>query len=142
MSIGRKAIYRAHFDLASAAWAFVTTSTKLKHWNDVKAVDQPSLFQRQVSETITRETRKPPRTLIRIELYVYVHTDDHCGPADLLNDVIDALCDALADPFPGQPQTLGGLVEYARIEGTIETSEGTLGEQAVAIVPIEILVAG
>jgi hypothetical protein len=36
--------------------------------------------------------------------------------------------------------TLGGLVNYCRIEGDIETDEGLLGEQAVAIIPVSILV--
>ena len=39
-------------------------------------------------------------------------------------------------------QTLGGLAAHAWTAGKIETDEGVLGGQAVAIVPVEILVAG
>ena len=36
-------------------------------------------------------------------------------------------------------QTLGGLVHDCRIAGDIETDEGRLGDQAVAIIPIEMM---
>jgi len=34
---------------------------------------------------------------------------------------------------------LANLVRHARIEGRIETDEGVLGDQAVAVIPVEIL---
>ena len=38
-------------------------------------------------------------------------------------------------------QTLDGLVMGCRIDGKIETDEGALGAQSVAIVPITVLTA-
>ena len=38
-------------------------------------------------------------------------------------------------------QTLGGLVAHAWIDGVIETDEGVLGDQAVAIIPVVIKTA-
>ena len=38
-------------------------------------------------------------------------------------------------------QILDGLVMDCRIDGKIETDEGTLGAQSVAIVPITVLIA-
>lgn len=140
MRTPREPIYAALFALVSGAASFVTKSRTLKHWNDVKGPEQPAIFQAQKSETVMRETRMPPKWLLRVDLYVYVKTAGAGSPGEILNPLLDALDAALGEPFPGQPQTLGGLVEYARIAGAIETSEGTLGDQEVAIVPIEILV--
>jgi hypothetical protein len=61
----------------------------------------------------------------------------------VLNPLLDAIAAALAptgaDLVAGA-QTLGGLVKHCWISGAIETDEGALGGQAVAIVPVEILV--
>jgi hypothetical protein len=52
---------------------------------------------------------------------------------------MDAICAALDVNAAGQPQQLGGLAQWARVDGNIETSEGTLGNLEVAIIPIRIL---
>jgi hypothetical protein len=57
-----------------------------------------------------------------------------------MNPLLDALTAALAPPNPVENvQTLGGLVAHCWIEGGIQTDEGVLGGQSVAIVPIRIL---
>jgi len=65
-----------------------------------------------------------------------------CNTADVvttLNNEVDAIVAALdREPASGM-QTLGGLVHDCRIAGDIETDEGRLGQQAVAIIPIEII---
>lgn len=138
--MNREAIYAALFALVSDAPQIVTASRKLKHWADVPMGERPALFQAQKSETALVETRQPTRWLLQVELYVYVSTQGAVSPGEILNPILDAITNALDDPFPGQPQTLSGLVEYARIEGTIQTDEGTLGDDSVAIIPISILV--
>ena len=77
--------------------------------------------------------------MLAVRLYVYVATKGAASPGEVLNPILDYIEAALADPFPGQAQTLGGLVEYARIEGLIETSEGTLGDDEVCIIPVMVL---
>jgi hypothetical protein len=54
---------------------------------------------------------------------------------------LDALEAALAPSPVTGIQTLGlpGMVRHVTISGKVETDEGVLGDQAVAIVPIEIL---
>ena len=62
----------------------------------------------------------------------------------MLNPLLDAVVAALA---PGgadlavNAQTLGGLVSHCWLAGKIETDEGALGGQAVAILPVEIVLA-
>ena len=64
--------------------------------------------------------------------------DPYSSPAPALNVLLDAVEVALAPDFTGY-QTLGGLVYDCKISGKIETLEGILGGQEVALVPIEIL---
>lgn len=139
--MNREAIYAALFALVSDAPGLVTSSRKLKHWVDVPSNQRPALFQAQKSETAMVETRQPTRWLLAVDLYVYVSTKGAASPGEVLNPILDAITAALADPFPGVPQTLGGMVQYARVEGAIETSEGTLGDDEICIIPVRLLVA-
>ena len=143
----REDIYAELFGLVSGATleggavAFVTSDRKLKHWSDVKAAERPALFQAQKRETLINSTGMPGKWLLHVDLYVYVSTKGAASPGEVLNPILDAI-DAILAPHPARgAQTLGGLVQYARIEGTIETSEGTLGDDEVAIVPVQILTA-
>lgn len=137
--MNREDIYSALFALAAGAPGLVTTSRKLRHWNDVQPSEMPALFMVQAGESAIRETRMPTRWVFAVKLYIYVNTASAQSPGEVLNPILDYLTDQLGDPFPGQPQTLGGLVHYARIEGDIEISEGTLGDLEVAVVPVMIL---
>jgi hypothetical protein len=139
--MNREAIYAALFALVSAADGLVTTSRKLKHWSDVPASQRPALFQAQARETVlaTAVNGLPSRWLLEATLYVYVSTPGALSPGEVLNPILDAITVALAPTPAGAPQTLGGLVEYARIEGAIESSEGTLGDDEVALIPVRIL---
>ena len=76
------------------------------------------------------------------DFYIYVHSSDHyAAPATVLNPLLDALERALAPSSATGIQHLGLplLVQHAYIAGKIETDEGILGDQAIAIVPVEIL---
>lgn len=124
-------------DLLAALPGVVTVSRRLKHWNDVPPVDQPAIFIAQRGEMAETTTRQPTKWRIDVTLYVYARTTDKTlSPSTIINPILDAISDAFLDPRT--VQTLGGLVHYARISGRIETDEGSLGDQAVAIVPIEI----
>lgn len=139
--MNREAIYQALFDLVAAAPGLVTTSRKLKHWADVPANERPALFMTQVSETASNTTGIPTKWTLAVRLYVYISTEDWESPGSALNPILDYIADTL-DIHPARgPQTLGGLVHWARIEGTIETAEGVLGNDEVAIIPVMILTA-
>ncbi|HJS32696.1 MAG TPA: hypothetical protein VJ924_11915 [Alphaproteobacteria bacterium] len=141
--IDREAVYRALFDRLAGTSGVIRASRRLKHWTDVAPVDQPALFQVQKRETPRQDEGLPTRWRFAVDVYLYAHAGADAGavPAATLNALIDAIEDALApDPASGV-QTLDGRVAHCWISGAIETDEGALGPQAVAIVPIEILVA-
>jgi hypothetical protein len=77
-----------------------------------------------------------------VELYLYAHSSDpYLSPATVLNPLVDAVEAALAPAATTGLQDLGlpSMVQHAYIAGKIETEEGVLGDQAIAIIPVEIL---
>jgi hypothetical protein len=141
--IAREPIYAALFDLVAGAAGFVTAERRLRHWSDVAPAEQPALFMTQKSETgAVKALGAPPVWSLAVELYLYAHSSDpHLSPAAILNPLVDAVEAALA-PMPAtgmQDLGLPSMVQHAMIAGKIETEEGVLGDQAIAIIPIEIL---
>jgi hypothetical protein len=141
--IAREAIYAALFARVAAAADFVTTERRLRHWSDVAPAEQPALLQLQKTETAALKTLGAPTVwTLTVELYLYAHSSDpYLAPAMVLNPLIDAVESALAPAAITGVQDLGlpAMVQHACIAGKIETDEGALGDQAVAIVPVEIL---
>jgi hypothetical protein len=135
----REAIYAALFAKVSAAAHFVTTSRRLRHWGDVKPGEQPALFQSQVNESASPKLGYPTKWTMNVRLYVYVQSPQNSpAPSSALNPLLDAVEAALApDPVTNR-QTLNGACYHCAINGTIETDEGTLGVQSVAIIPLTI----
>jgi len=127
---------------------FKTVERRVRHWTEVDASAQPYLGATQDTETKTQVKRMPSRWVFRVCLYIYVHTgaadDTSVVPSTLLNPVLDAVEEALrpteVDDNQDLVNTLGGLVADCKIIGTIETSEGMLGNQEYALVPVEIVV--
>jgi hypothetical protein len=139
--MNREAIYGALFARLAAAGGFATASRRLRHWSDVGPAEQPALFQVQKSETARRDAGLPPRWTLAVDLFVYARApDDVTAATAVINPLLDAIEAALAPDPVTNAQSLGGLVAHCWIAGKVETDEGVLGGQAVAIVPIEILV--
>ena len=141
--IAREPIYAALFDLAAGAAGFVTAERRLRHWSDVASAEQPALFMTQKSEVASVKTLGAPTVwTLLIELYLYAHSSDpYLSPATVLNPLVDAVEAALAPAATTGLQDLGlpSMVQHAMIAGKIETEEGVLGDQAIAIIPVEIL---
>lgn len=139
--INREAIYAALFAKAQSITGLATVSRRLKHWSDVSPVQQPALFQAQGDPVAQVERGKPTVWLLRVDWYLYVNCgeDPKASTAPLLNEFLDNIEAALAPEVYKDEQTLGGLVQSCRIVGAVQTDEGTLGAQGVAVVPIEIL---
>jgi hypothetical protein len=142
--MNRETIYGALFAKLQGAASFKTASRRLRHWGDLQPGEQPALFQAQKDETAHRARGLPPKWTLNLDIYVYAQApDDTTAPSTVLNPLLDsieaALAPAGADLATGV-QTLGGLVSHCWISGKITTDEGVLGGQAVAIVPIEIVV--
>jgi hypothetical protein len=141
--IAREPIYAALFELVAGAAGFVTAERRLRHWSDVAPAEQPALFMTQKSETAAVKALGAPLVwTLNVELYLYAHSSDpRLSPATVLNPLIDAVEAALAPAATTGLQDLGlaAMVQHAMIAGKIETEEGVLGDQAIAIIPIEIL---
>lgn len=150
MNPPRETIYAALATLLSSLQdgpdpLFKEVQRRLLHWSDATPATMPSCYTVQVSETVQFQGKNfPNKWMLKVELYIYVSTggDSESVPSSILNPILDAVEAALApNPDGGKTeQTLGGLVEWCRIDGTIETDEGVLGDKAVAIVPVSILV--
>jgi hypothetical protein len=139
----REPIYTALFALVAGAASFITVSRRLRHWSDIGAAEQPALFMTQKSENAEERQPLPVKWRASVDLYLYAQAPDELtSPATVLNLLLDAVEAALAPDPVGHVQTLGGLVSHCWIAGRIQTDEGVLGGQAVAIVPVEILVSG
>ena len=143
--IDREAIYSALWDQVSRAANFAHKSRRLRHWSDVSPAEQPALFMSQkgnVGAKVQDGHNLPTVWTLEADFYIYVHSPDpYLSPAILLNPLIDAVEAALLpDPWDGW-QTLGlsQMVRHAYINGRIETAEGVLGDQELAIIPVEIL---
>ncbi len=141
--IVREAIYSALWNIASNAAKFATANRRLRHWSDVAPAEQPALFMSEKGMTgVQKNFALPIVWTLHADLYVYAHSSDpYLAPASVLNPLIDALELALApSPVTGLQQLgLEQMVRHAYVEGKIETDEGVLGDQAIAIVPVEVL---
>lgn len=120
---------------------FLTTGRRLKHWSQVPS--QPALFLR--SEDEESEWAAPPMQVLTIRADAYLYSnygqDPDVAPETMLNNLLDAIDSALAPDNPMTRQfTLGGLVSWCRVIGRIEKDTGDLDGQAIAEIPIEILV--
>jgi hypothetical protein len=142
--MNREPIYAALFARLQAAYPWATASRVLQHWSDVSPIQQPALFQAQVNEVAQTITRQHTKWTMHVRLYVYANSQTPGGklPSTTLNAILDAVTTALKPDYAGQETlTLGGLVEWARIDGMIETDEGVLGDQTVAIIPVTLYTA-
>ena len=141
--IAREAIYAALFTRVAGAAHFVTAARRLRHWSALTPAEQPALFMRQKSEVAAaRATGAPTVWTLIVDLYLYAHASDpYVAPATVLNPLMDAVEAALAPLAATGIQDLGlpDMVKHACIAGKIETTEGVLRDQAVAIIPVEIL---
>ncbi len=140
-----ESIYQALFNRLSGIDGFVTTSRRLRHFNNVQTEERPALFVTQGNQTEVPVKGLDAKVELEAEVYIYIHeTDKAIPPSVQLNQMIDKVRNAIAPDFPEmcEYQTLGGLVEHCWIEGTIEVFEAVenmLDDQGIAIVPIRIL---
>ena len=136
--MNREAIYTALFNKVSETVGIVTSSRKLKHWADTQPYEQPALFQTQAGESVTQSRGSPEVWELNVKLYLYANTQNGL-PSTIINGLIDSIQTALKPDITGY-QTLDDLVSHCWISGSIETDEGVLGDQGVAIIPINIKV--
>lgn len=132
---------------AAAPNGKLTTSRRLRHWDNVSPNEMPILMMSQTRITADVQRRGAPTVwTLRANLAIYVHNSDQkSSPGILLVPLVDAVKTSMV-PLPPPPAGNGmnnlglpDMVEHAAIEGDIETDEGLLGDIAVALIPIKIL---
>jgi hypothetical protein len=135
----RESIYAALWELAAGAASFASANRRLRHWADVAPAEQPALFMSEKGgAAVMKALGAPIVWTLYADFYVYVHSSDpYLAPAMLVNPLLDALEAALATGI--QNLGLPAMVQHAYIAGKVETDEGVLGDQAIAIVPVEVL---
>ncbi|MGA8550309.1 MAG: hypothetical protein WB678_08735 [Stellaceae bacterium] len=139
----REAIYAALWTLGSGAGSFASANRRLRHWADVAPAEQPALFMSEKGgHAQVKKLGAPIVWTLFADFYIYVHSSDpYAAPATIINPLLDALERALAPSAATGLQNLGLplMVQHAYIAGKIETDEGILGDQTIAIIPVEIL---
>jgi hypothetical protein len=141
--IVRETIYAALWELAASAAQFTSTNRRLRHWTDVAPAEQPALFMSEKGgQAVIKKLGAPIVWTLYADFYLYAHSSDpYLAPVTILNPLLDAFEAALAPSPTTGIQNLGlpQMVQHAYIVGKIQTDEGVLGDQAIAIVPVEIL---
>ena len=143
-SVSRETVYAALFARVASAAKFTTKSRRLKHFAQVQSGEHPAIFQIQRDEDAQITRGIPTRWNLRVDLFIYAwQSDPKAAPSQSLNPLLDAIEAALKPDNPTVNDcTLGGLVSHCRIAGKVEIFEGVAdGNQAVAIVPIDIMIA-
>jgi hypothetical protein len=142
VSLTRETYYGELANRLRAIPGIRTFSRRLLHVNELPAAQQPALF---LAQTFQRPTYQPGRTIIwefGADLYLYVRDPKGSTPGVLMNPLMDALCAVFApDNANVNACTFGGLCHRVEL-GPIETDEGTMGEQAIAILPVTMVVVG
>ena len=138
----REAIYAALWTLGSGAGALPAPIAGCGIGADVAPAEQPALFMSEKGgHAQVKKLGAPIVWTLYADFYIYVHSSDpYAAPATVINSLLDALERALAPSAATGIQNLPGLpqmVQHAYIAGKIETDEGVLGDQAIAVVPVE-----
>ncbi len=142
----REPIYSALFALITQAPGLKTSSRRLIPWEELAPADQPALMMIQKGEHAEVKTKLPTIWTLKVDIVLYAFNSGQTigsgatTPMTALNPIVDAIATVLLPTPPTDDQTLGGLVTRCRIDGEIITDEGVLGNQAVVLIPITILV--
>ncbi len=148
MSVSRKSIWDALEARLATVPGWVTHSQRLRLHDQVPPSEQPAVFIQPGSQLANSTPGHPLRWTLSADVVVYVYEDTDTGPSGTLQGFLDAI-EAALEAQPGEKSTgqrfnqngyattLGGLVSAVRIS-SIETDEGALGPQAVAVIAVEV----
>jgi hypothetical protein len=136
-------IYAALFNKLSGIQGVATISRILQHWDDVPSSAQPAIFMTCIGQTEERIKGFPAKIKLEAKIYIYTNRGTNSEvPSIQLNNIIDEIRNSLQPSANSEyKETLSGKVEICKIDGAILTDEGTLGTQAVAIIPISMIKA-
>jgi hypothetical protein len=144
----RETIYAALFAQLQSALTptFKTVSRRWQPPDQISPADRPALYQVETGEIAATSQKIAGLGIIwnlKLDLVIYSsgNTDPGSTPSQELNALLDAVEAALRNLTIGSPQSLGGKVYNARIDGKLEIVENVAGAIAMAVVPV-VLVQG
>ena len=140
--MNRESYYTALFALLGQlndAGTIKTLDRKFRALPNVTPVEMPALFMTVGTQTRRFPVAGIPADTLSATIYLYVgNANQRTSAGSQLNDLLDAI-DAVLTP-DDQPQTLGGLIEHARIEGTVGVYDAPNGTSAAAAATIVMLI--
>lgn len=125
----------------TAAYAWNNTpSRRLKMWKDVPSAQQPALFQFEggVDPPYVWTGQPNPKRTINVKLFVYFVSSDANPGATTLNAIAQAIDGALAAPAGNLKQTLGGVVDNARIKSVLLRDPGDVDPIGQGLLVLEV----
>lgn len=149
MALSRQAIWDALQTRLATIPGLQTVSQQLRVFTDVPPSEQPAIYIQPGQQVANNTPGHPASWTLQADVVVYVYEDTDTGPTATLQGLLDSIESRLeAQPGEQNPTgakfnrngyatTLGGLVSAARIT-KIDTDEGALGPQAVAVIAVEI----
>ena len=141
--ISIEAVFAALYAKLDGIANFATIDRRLMNVQDLQPEQFPAAFQVQGKQTWKFTPNSPPVLTLRATWVLYTfQSDKTASPSTPLNLLLDAARAAMQPPGGQIKQTLGGLVEFAAIQGDVDIFEGVLGERAVALLPIAIVMPG
>ncbi|MDP9267260.1 MAG: hypothetical protein M3P27_02910 [Acidobacteriota bacterium] len=151
MSINREEIWAALLARLKTALAnkFKIISRRHVMPPDLAPAQQPALFLCQTGELRSQLPERTDGTLKLEGVLIVYLTDTNANPVPgregklavtELNDLLATIEDAIAPDVEGELQTLGDLCYRCWIEGNTEMEAGIIGQQLVAVVPINIVI--
>lgn len=138
MALNREAIYGALWSRLEACDGFVTRERRLRHVNDVPREQQPYLCMTQGDQFPSYDVGRTTQWKLNAIIYLYSRAPDGEAPGPIMNPLLDAVTGIFKfDNTMGNSFTLGGLVNWCRMV-QVDTDEGTLGEQSIVRISVEI----
>lgn len=130
-------------------------SRKLIDFDQTTPANQPAIYLVKGDEENPKPNRNlPPTWMLKAEIVVFCRNDadPNAPPSVQLNQLLTAIEGVLqrqpnegaVGPYASTNEwwtTLGGLCSHCWIAGPIIVGEGAASDQAVAVVPVEILVS-
>lgn len=139
-------------EIALALFAKLNTTAMKSYFKEIsrrpKLWDQATVFpclflaQPEEDKMYKHGTATPGELSIDFDVFAYFDTslDPNIVPDTQLNTAIEMIEAAIAGDFPGQPQTLGGLVNHTWIEGKITRVPGYVDGHGMLYFTIRVLV--
>lgn len=139
----REQVFRALFARMRTVPGIASYSRRFTLPAQVPPAEQPALMQWEQPEVARAQSGLPSkRTWEAWIVIVFTNPDTSVSGATIINPILDAIEIALAPDDLGRNLcSLGGLVHYARIEGTVikETGDTDTTGLGGAVVPIRIM---